>query len=256
MSPLTLAYLALASALASGVLALGADRYPNLLRYGSSLLLGVSGLAAIVAGSWALINEAPALDQLALGLPWLKWHLRIDPLSGFFFAVVGLLVFAISLFTPGYLREYTRHDRKLSLAALGLFTGLFILGMYLVLLADDAFVFMISWELMSVSSYFLVAYQHLNAANRRAGFLYLLMAHIGGLAILLGFGVLAGFGSSFTFEAMRATELTPVWASIAFALAFFGFGMKAGMVPLHAWLPEAHPVAPSHISALMSGVML
>jgi formate hydrogenlyase subunit 3/multisubunit Na+/H+ antiporter MnhD subunit len=115
---------------------------------------------------------------------------------------------------------------------------------------------MVAWELMSVSSYFLVTFQHQNAPNRRAGFLYLLMAHVGALGILLGFGVLAGFGGSFTFEAMRAAPLSSTWASIAFALALFGFGMKAGMVPVHAWLPEAHPVAPSHISALMSGVML
>jgi len=256
LSPLILAYLALASALASGVLALGADRYPNLLRYGSSLLLGFCGLFAILAGSWALIDETHSTDQLALGLPWLKWHLRIDPLSGFFFSIVGVLVLAISLYAPGYLREFTHQGHRQSLSVLGLFTGLFIFGMLLVLLADDAFVFMISWELMSVSSYFLVAYQHEHAANRRAAFLYLLMAHVGGLAILLGFGVLAGFSGSYTFDAMRAMELSPTWASIAFALAFFGFGMKAGMVPLHAWLPEAHPVAPSHISALMSGVMI
>ena len=75
------------------------------------------------------------------------------------------------------------------------------------------------------------------------------MAHIGGLAILLGFGVLAGFGHGFTFDAMRAADLSVTWASIAFAFAFFGFGMKAGMVPVHAWLPEAHPVAPSHLRA-------
>ncbi len=256
MSPLILAYLALASALASGVLALGADRYPHLLRYGSSLLLGFCGLFAIFAGAWALIDETHSTDQLALGLPWLKWHLRLDPLSGFFFSIVGVLVLAVSLYAPGYLREFTQPGHRQALSVLGLFTGLFIFGMLLVLLADDAFVFMISWELMSVSSYFLVAYQHEHAANRRAAFLYLLMAHVGGLAILLGFGVLAGFGGSYIFDAMRATELSPTWASIAFALAFFGFGMKAGMVPLHAWLPEAHPVAPSHISALMSGVMI
>ena len=174
----------------------------------------------------------------------------------FFLAVVGLLVAVIALYAPGYLREFTHGKGKQPLAPLGLFTGLFVFGMMLVLLADDAFVFMIAWEMMSVSSYFLVAYQHQHAANRRAAFLYLLMAHIGGLAILLGFGVLAGFGDGFTFAAMRAAELSPAWASIAFAFAFFGFGMKAGMVPVHAWLPEAHPVAPSHISALMSGVML
>jgi hydrogenase-4 component B len=256
LSPLILAYLALASALASGVLALGADRYPNLLRYGSSLLLGLCGLFAIFAGGWALIDETHSTDQLALGLPWLNWHLRMDPLSGFFFSIVGVLVLAISLYAPGYLREFTHQGHKQALSVLGLFTGLFILGMLLVLLADDAFVFMVSWELMSVSSYFLVAYQHQYAANRRAAFLYLLMAHVGALAILLGFGVLAGFGGGYTFDAMRAANLSTIWASIAFALALFGFGMKAGMVPLHAWLPEAHPVAPSHISALMSGVML
>ncbi len=256
LSPLIFAYLALAGALASGVVSLGADRYPRLLRYGSSLFLGTCGLLAIVAGGWAMIDETPATDVLALGLPWLKWHLRFDPLSGFFFSIVGLLVFVTSLFAPGYLREYTHPGNKQALSALGLFSGLFVLGMLLVLLADDAFVFMIAWELMSVSSYFLVAYQHQHAANRRAAFLYLLMAHIGGIAILLGFGVLAGFGGGFTFEAMRDADLSATWASIAFALAFIGFGMKAGMVPLHAWLPEAHPVAPSHISALMSGVML
>jgi formate hydrogenlyase subunit 3/multisubunit Na+/H+ antiporter MnhD subunit len=256
LSPLTLAYLALISALASGIIALGADRYPNLLRYGSSILLGLCGLLAVITGLWAMIDEAPTTDLLALGLPWLKWHLRLDALSGFFFGVVGILVFSVSLFAPGYLREYAHRKNQNALSVLGLFTGLFILGMLLVLLADDAFVFMISWELMSVSSYFLVAYQHQHAANRRAAFLYLLMAHVGGLAILLGFGVLAGFGGGFTFEAMRAAEFSATWASIAFALAFFGFGMKAGMVPVHAWLPEAHPVAPSHISALMSGVML
>ena len=256
LSPLTFAYLALLSALASSAVALGAEHYPKLLRYGSSLLLGFSGVFAVVAGLWAITGETVTTDQLALGLPWLKWHLRLDPLSGFFFSLVGVLVLAVSLYAPGYLHEYTHRDRKQALPPLGVFTGLFICGMLLVLLADDAFVFMISWELMSVSSYFLVAYQHQHAANRRAAFLYLLMAHVGGLAILLGFGVLAGFGGGYTFDAMRAAELSTTWASIAFALAFFGFGMKAGMVPLHAWLPEAHPVAPSHISALMSGVML
>jgi len=256
LSSFSLVYLALVSALGSSVVALGADRFPSLLRVGSSLLLGVSGLAAVAAGTLTLLTEMRLLDVLPFGLPWLTWHLRLDPLSGFFLAVVGLLVAVIALYAPGYLREFAHGKSKQPLVPLGLFTGLFVFGMMLVLLADDAFVFMVAWELMSVSSYFLVAYQHQHAANRRAAFLYLLMAHVGGLAILLGFGVLAGFGDGYTFNAMRATDLTTTWASIAFAFAFFGFGMKAGMVPVHAWLPEAHPVAPSHISALMSGVML
>lgn len=237
-------------------MALGADRASFLLRYVASTLLGISGIAAMIAGATALASSTIHTDGLALGLPWLTWHLRLDPLSGFFLAVVGLLVTVIALYAPGYLREYAHGKGRQPLVPLGLFTGLFVFGMMLVLLADDAFVFMVAWELMSVSSYFLVAYQHQYAANRRAAFLYLLMAHVGGLAILLGFGVLAAFGGGYTFDAMRGADLSVTWASIAFAFAFFGFGMKAGMVPVHAWLPEAHPVAPSHISALMSGVML
>ncbi|MBI5612467.1 MAG: hydrogenase 4 subunit B [Gammaproteobacteria bacterium] len=252
---LNIAYLAVIAALASAAVALGADfRRSGLARIAMFLLLGVSGVAATVAGGWALLENLKLTEQLALGLPWLHWHLRLDALSGFFFAVVGLLLVAVSLYGPAYVREL--EGGKQPLAVLGLFTGLFAAGMLLVLLADDAFAFMVAWELMSVSSYFLVTHQHQNAPNRRAGFLYLLMAHVGALAILLGFGVLAGHGGNFTFDAMRAADLPPLWASIAFALAFFGFGMKAGLVPVHAWLPEAHPVAPSHISALMSGVML
>jgi formate hydrogenlyase subunit 3/multisubunit Na+/H+ antiporter MnhD subunit len=109
---------------------------------------------------------------------------------------------------------------------------------------------------MSVASYFLVTFQHEHAANRRAGFLYLLMAEIGAIAIILAFGVLASFSGGFHFDMLRDVALSPAWASVAFVLGFLGFGMKAGLVPLHAWLPEAHPAAPSHISALMSGVML
>ena len=128
--------------------------------------------------------------------------------------------------------------------------------MLLVLLAADAFSFMIAWELMSVASYFLVAYQHDQAENRSAAFIYLLMAVVGGAFILLAYGVLAGFCDSFSFAAMASAHLSPTWATIAFLLAFIGFGMKAGIIPLHVWLPQAHPVAPSHVSALMSGVML
>jgi len=165
-----------------------------------------------------------------------------------------VVLLAVALFGPHYVREY-EHSRY-SLALLALATGLFVAGMQLVLLAADAFLFMVAWELMSVASYFLVAYTHEHAANRHAAFLYLLMAELGALFIILAYGVLVGFGNGFTFAEMRQADLTPLWASVAFVLALIGFGMKAGIVPLHAWLPEAHPVAPSHISALMSGVML
>lgn len=233
---------------------LAEGRYVRLHRYSLFILLGLSGASATLAGIGALIGGGASVDTLPLGLPWLHWHIRLDALAGFFFCVLGLPLLAVSLFGPGYVREFERGPHAVE--TLGLFTGLFVAGMELVLIADDAFSFMIAWELMSVASYFLVAFQHEQAANRRAAFLYLLMAVVGAIAIVLAFGVLAGFGRGLTFDAMRAAALSPVWASVAFLLALFGFGMKAGLAPLHVWLPEAHPVAPSHISALMSGVML
>jgi len=249
-----LAVIAVAAAFLSSMCSISATRRPQLMRWLVFPLLGLSGIAAMSAGLGAIYSGGEYIANLNLGLPWEHWQMRLDALAGLFFALIGLGVSAISLYGPGYVREFEHGSDPLSV--LGIFTGLFIAGMLLVVLANDAYMFMVSWELMSLSSYFLVSFQHENAANRRAAFLYLLMAHIGGLCILLGYGVLAAFGGDFTFAAMRAAELSPVWASVAFLLAFIGFGMKAGLVPVHVWLPEAHPVAPSHISALMSGVML
>jgi len=217
-------------------------------------LLLLSGIGAVIGGATALLTNQIARDILPLGLPWMHWHVRLDALSGFFLIIIGIGIIPVSLYGPGYIRQY-RQDRY-PLWLLGLCTGLFVAGMELVLLADDAFFFMIAWELMSVSSYFLVAFQHEHARNRRAAFLYLLMAVVGAIAIILAFGVLASFSHGFDFDGFRDNPLTPFWATSAFLLALVGFGMKAGLVPGHAWLPEAHPVAPSHISALMSGVML
>ena len=230
------------------------QRFPVFLRQVVFILLGLSGVFAVIAGLSVLLSKGVITDQISLGLPWLPWHIRFDGLSGFFFLIIGIAVCAVSLYGPGYVSAYKESEHPFGV--LGLFTGLFVAGMLLVLLADDAFMFMIAWELMSVASYFLVAFQHENSANRRAAFLYLLMAEVGALSIILGFGVLASFSDGFTFDALRESKLSITWASIAFVLALLGFGMKAGIVPVHVWLPEAHPVAPSHISALMSGVML
>ena len=250
---LLLACVAMLMALGSALLALAIGKIPGckILMF---TLLGLSGIAAVAAGLTALSAPAAALAELPLGLPWLPWHLRLDALSGFFMLLIGLVVMAVAVYGPGYVRDF-EHGQD-SLVVLGVFTGLFVVGMLLVVLADDAFLFMLSWELMSLSSYFLVVFQHEQPANRRAAFIYLLMAQIGALSILLGYGVLASFGHGFAFDSMRAIHLSPLWASVAFVLGFIGFGMKAGLVPMHAWLPEAHPAAPSHISALMSGAML
>src|SRR5262249_17345208 len=116
------------------------------------------------------------------------------------------------------------------------------------------YAFMVAWETMALASFFLVITDHRLPEIRRAGFLYLLIAHVGAIAILLCFAVLNG--GDYTFDSMRGASRSLAWASVAFLLALFGFRATAGLLPLHVWLPEAHPAAPSPVSALMSGVML
>lgn len=207
---------------------------------------------AIVAGAFLARGETAQLLILPFGLPDLPFHVRLDALSGFFLLLLGLAGAGISTFAAGYFRA----GEGTAPALLGLQYHVFLTSMAIVMLADDAYLFMVAWETMALSSYFLVTSQHRIPEIRRAGFLYLLMAHVGAICILLSFGVLQGGSWHFTFDAMRGASLTPSWASIAFLLALLGFGAKAGLVPLHVWLPEAHPAAPSPVSAMMSGLML
>jgi len=255
--PLLLAYAAVICTLASGIVSCFAVQgRTNFLHRGAFFFLFCSGAAGIAAGGWALLADLTLADRLPLGLPWMHWQMRLDPLSGLFLVLLGTLTVAVSFYGPSYTREFTHGKNVQPLPPLGIFTALFVLGMQMLLLADDALTFMIFWELMSASGYFLVGYQHQHAANRHAAFLYLLLAHVGAFVILLAFGVLAAFGGGLDFDAMRAAPLSPLWATLAFLFAFVGFGTKAGMAPLHVWLPDAHPVAPSHISAMMSGAMI
>ncbi|HEX7455098.1 MAG TPA: hydrogenase 4 subunit B [Gallionella sp.] len=236
-----------------GLLGLMLQRSPRLI---ASVIFPIGAFAALalgVTGLWAL-GSTSNIAVLPLGLPGLPLHLRLDPLSAFFMILLGGASFGVSLFGAGYFK--TMPGNVLGLLCLEY--HLFLSSMAIVLLADDAYMFMVAWESMALSSYFLVITDHNIPDIRRAGFLYLLIAHVGAIAILLGFGVMQGGHGigAYTFDAMRAAHLTPFWASVAFLLALFGFGAKAGVLPMHVWLPEAHPAAPSPVSALMSGVML
>jgi len=213
---------------------------------GSALALVLAGLAL------GAIGETPQTRVLPIGLPSLPFHFRLDSLSAFFLMVLGGASAGVSAFAAGYFRQGEGTPPGL----LCLQYHLFLASMALVVMADDAYAFMVMWETMALSSFFLVITNHRLPEIRRAGYLYLLMAHVGALAILLCFGVLQAGTGDYTFAAMRVQQLSPFWASIAFLLALFGFGAKAGLLPLHVWLPEAHPAAPSPVSALMSGVML
>jgi len=194
----------------------------------------------------------PQTAVLPLGLPGLPFHLRLDPLAAFFLMVIGAASAGVSAFAAGYFRKGEGTPPGL----LCLEYHVFLASMTLIVLADDAYAFMVMWETMALSSFFLVIANHRIAEIRQAGYLYLLIAHIGAIGILLCFGVLQANTGDYTFANMRAQHLSPFWASVAFLLALFGFGAKAGILPLHIWLPEAHPAAPSPVSALMSCVML
>ncbi|MDD4928916.1 MAG: hydrogenase 4 subunit B [Gallionella sp.] len=237
----------------SGFLGLALQRSPRLICKLVFPAGACVSLALAACGFWAL-GSAANIAVLPLGLPDLPLHFRLDPLSAFFLILLGGASFGASLFSAGYFKFMAGQV----LGLLCLEYHLFLASMAMVLLADDAYSFMVAWETMALSSYFLVTTDHAIPDIRRAGFLYLLIAHVGAMAILLSFGVMqAGHGiAAYTFDAMRQVQLSSFWASVAFLLALFGFGAKAGMLPLHVWLPEAHPAAPSPVSALMSGVML
>lgn len=223
-------------------------------RFITRIIFPAAALGALVLATAAVSSlGSPAnIAVLPLGLPDLPFHLRLDSLSAFFLLLLGASSIGISLYSAGYFR----HMAGGTLALLCFEYHLFLAGMTLVFLADDAYLFMVAWETMALSSYFLVTTDHNIPEIRRAGFLYLLIAHVGAISILMCFGVMQGGHGDYTFTTMREAHLSTFWASITFLLALFGFGAKAGILPLHVWLPEAHPAAPSPISAMMSGIML
>jgi formate hydrogenlyase subunit 3/multisubunit Na+/H+ antiporter MnhD subunit len=259
MHPLNLAGSAISLLLGMAVLALVLRRRQRLLVIVSFFTAAGASLAATAAGVWVVGSNITSQAVMFIVLPDLPFHLRLDPLAGFFITVVGLLSFIVSIYSIGYVKGIIKQR---PITRLVIFYALFVAGMFMVILADDAFIFLISWELMAAASYFLVFFEDERIENRRAAFLYIVVAHVGAIAILLSFGVMSGLATGFegfngfTFDAMRHAQLPAAWATAAFLLAFFGFAAKAGVIPLHVWLPEAHPVAPSNVSALMSGVML
>lgn len=240
--------------IAWGVIGLFGLLRPSSLNLVRRVLFPLGAIVGLALAVVALTSIAAPTERtiLPFGLPDLPFHLRRDALSNVFLFLLGATSAGISLFSAGYFRAGDGTAPGL----LCLQYHLFLASMGFVLLADDAYGFMVSWETMALASYFLVTTQHRLPEIRHAGFLYLLIAHLGAIAILLAFGVMQGGSWQFTFDAMRSATIAPGWAAVAFALALFGFGAKAGLVPLHVWLPEAHPAAPSPVSALLSGVML
>ena len=246
---LTIALVCAAALLALAAVGVIMGRSPRSTRvvYGASLIIAA---VSFIAGLAHLLGAAvPFGLTLPLGVPWLGAHFRLDALSAFFLVVVDLGAVSASLFALGYGEHETAPQRVLP------FYAAFLAGMTLVVLADDAYTFLFSWEFMSLTSWALVMSHPRVAENVRAGYVYLVMASFGTLTLLFAFGLLAGPDGLYTFAQMRAAHPSAALGALALILALIGAGSKAGIVPLHVWLPLAHPAAPSHVSALMSGVM-
>lgn len=235
--------------LATGLLGVlpGADRRLWALVHALVALAG--GTATLIGLAQLALRLGPDTLVLPLGLPGQGMALRLDALAAVFLLIVGTGTAAAGVAAIGQGRGGERPHRVLP------FLPWFAAAMTLVPLADDAFTFLLAWESMSLASWALVVARPRQAENARAGHLYVVMAALGTALLLFAFGLLAGAAGSYGFAAIRAAEVAPLTAGLVFVLVLLGTGSKAGLVPLHAWLPLAHPAAPSHVSALMSGVM-
>jgi len=183
----------------------------------------------------------------------LSFH--IDMLSAFFIFTISLITFFCSVYGLGYVRHYFKNY---DIGALGFFYNTFIIGMLAVVSANNGIFFLVAWEMMSVASYFLVIYDHKDPDNIKAGFLYLVMTHVATAFIVIAFLLLYKYTGTFDLQLIKVyiSLVPPHIKDAVFILALIGFGTKAGVIPFHVWLPGAHPAAPSHVSALMSGVMI
>lgn len=240
----------------TGILALLFTKKPTVAIWISGLG-GAFASLLLVASGWVSMHSGP-LD-MAFNLPSLpvfgEFSIHLDPFSGLFTLLLGAISAVACIYSLGYSKLYVGQH---SLGWLGAMTNWFIASMALVLVASNALNFLFAWEIMALTSFALVVYQHSDPQARHAGFIYAIMTQIGTAFLMIAFVIFSYQSSSLSFAAWNGVgaQLTPHMATAAFFLLLLGFGTKAGLVPMHMWLPEAHPQAPSHISALMSGVML
>jgi formate hydrogenlyase subunit 3/multisubunit Na+/H+ antiporter MnhD subunit len=246
--------ISLACFLGGGFLSLFWGRRPEL-----SSSFGVGGaVAGSVIGLWPVLQSLGGAGVASVRFSWNVpnglFHIQLDALSAFFLLPIFILTPLAAIYGGEYMRSFS--GRK-SLRSHWLFFNLFIFGMTLVILARHALLFLVAWEVMSLSAFFLVTFEHEKKEVRPAGWIYLIAAHVGAAFLLALFLVLGRHAGSLDFDQfMAAGPLAPSLSAILFVMAIVGFGTKAGFVPFHIWLPEAHPAAPSHVSALMSGVMI
>ena len=219
---------------------------------GAGLAGAISGGVAAVLG---LLKVAPTAWSVPSGIPLFAYSFSYDGLAAFFNLALAILTIAVSIYSFSYLKEF---EGKRNIAFFGFLFHLLLLSLTITFTAANAFLFLIAWEVMALAAYGLVTFHHEDQETRRAGLLYIIMAHIDAACLLLGFALLIQASGSAEFSSFHpiAARLSGGQQTAAFVLLFLGFGIKAGIIPFHIWLPAAHPVAPSNISALLSGIVI
>jgi len=211
----------------------------------------MGGLAAVLG----LLQASPSRWTVPSGIPLYAYSFHYDALAAFFNLTLSILAAAVSIYSFSYLKEF---EGRRNIGFFGFLFHLLLVSLTIVFTAANAFLFLVGWEVMALVSYGLVTFYHENQETRRAGLLYIVMAHVDAGCLLLGFALLIQASGSAEFASfhLAASQISGGKQAIAFLLFFLGFGIKAGIIPFHIWLPAAHPVAPSNISALLSGIVL
>jgi hydrogenase-4 component B len=237
---------------AAGLITPRGSAWQRVLCCGLALLGGLLELCACIL---SLAGGANAHWEISAGVPFLVYGFRLDALASYFNLILSLLAVAVSIYSLGYLRSF---EAKKTAGILGFFYNLLLASLTVVFTASNAFFFLVAWEMTALSAYFLVSFDHREQTARRAGVLYFVMSRAGTGCLLAGFLLLSAKAGNLEFSSLASAAggLTGPWQAAIFLLFFVGFGVKAGIIPLHIWLPEAHPVAPSNISALMSGIVI
>lgn len=240
----------------AGLLLLRRERLANGCCFGLAALSALSGLVAalgFLAGGAG--QPAPHFELLPPLLANIHFAVRLDALSAFFLLLVSLLGLAISIYSLGYAKGF--FGRK-NVGLLGALFNLLALATTLTVVADNVWLFLMGWEFMALTAYCLVSFEHEATETRRAGVLYFIMSHLDAGCIILGFALLFQMSGDYSFASLHdiGAQMSPDRRDAAFVLFLLGFGIKAGIVPFHIWLPAAHPVAPSNVSAFMSGVLI
>lgn len=221
----------------------------NILSISASLVgIGISAVY-LVSGD----GSQTTAFSIASAIPHIVFNLHMDRLSAFFILALSLLVLCVSVYSIGYISHYYG---KRNVGLFNFMYNLFILSMIAVFLSGNMIFFLIAWEVMSLVSYFLVVFEGEQAETRRAGIVYLVMTHIATAFLVIAFALIYSYSGFLDISAALSPAIPAAIKNIVFVCLLIGFGTKAGMIPLHVWLPYAHPAAPSNISALMSGIMI